>query len=89
MGWHSLQAQGALPHEVSAFIEQRTLCEHFRQEPWPEGNSSAEQQRREFLILQMEHYCTGSDAQLGELRQRYGDNPEVLQRLKDFETPLE
>jgi len=61
-GWlPPLFAQQPLPDEVTEFIEQRTLCEHFRAEPWSEGNTSEELERREFLIEQSQRYCTGSD----------------------------
>jgi hypothetical protein len=37
------------------------LCEHFRQEPWPEGASDEGRERRAFLARQLERFCGGSD----------------------------
>ena len=84
-----LHAQEKMPSDVKAFIEQRTLCDHFREEPWPEGRTPEEQERRAFLTRQMGHYCGGSDASLQSLRERYRDNRMVIQELGRFETSIE
>jgi hypothetical protein len=84
-----LHGQETLPDDVSAFIEQRTLCEHFRAEPWPEGESPEERERREFLILQLQRYCRGSDEQRHLFRERYRGNRAVLQQLGKFESSIE
>lgn len=84
-----MHAQEPLPSDVLVFINQRTRCDHFREEPWPEGGTPAEKERREFLSTQMEHYCKGTDIKLRELRERYRDDLEVSQRLSTFETSIE
>ena len=84
-----LHAQQPLPSDVTNFIEQRTLCDHFRAEPWPEGKTAEEQERREFLLSQSERYCTGTDETLRLLRERYRGDTAVLQRLENFEYPVE
>lgn len=84
-----VHAQETLPDEVVQFIEQRTLCDHFRDEPWPEGDSQEERERRAFLSLQMERYCKGTDDRLRSLRERYRNDQEVLQQLNGFEDSVE
>ncbi len=44
-------AVAELPKEVAEFVERRELCEHFRQEPWPEGTSTEEHERRDFIVI--------------------------------------
>lgn len=84
-----LHAQQPVPDDVAAFIEQRTLCDHFRAEPWPEGEALEERERREFLTVQMERYCKGTDEMLRVLMERYSGNREVLRQLGRFETSIE
>ena len=78
-----------LPKDVSEFIERREVCEHFRQEPWPEGISPQETERRVFISEQITHFCTGSDNSLQELKQNYRDNRAIVERLEKYETKIE
>lgn len=48
-----------VPKDVAEFLEQGELCEHFRQEPWPEGESEEEKQRRGFISKRIEEFCPG------------------------------
>lgn len=84
-----VHAQETLPDEVVQFIEQRTLCDQFRAEPWPEGGALEERERREFLTVQMERYCKGTDEMLRVLMERYSGNRGVLRELGRFETSIE
>jgi hypothetical protein len=84
-----VHAQETLPDEVVQFIEQRTLCDHFRAEPWPEGEALEEREQRAFLTVQMERYCKGTDEMLRVLMERYSGNRGVLQELGRFETSIE
>ncbi|HEY0721873.1 MAG TPA: hypothetical protein VGE50_11540 [Gammaproteobacteria bacterium] len=89
-GWHmTLHAEDALPAEVVQFIEQRTLCDHFRDEPWPEGDSQEERERRTFLSTQLEQLCKGSDERLRLLREHYRGDQKVVEALKGFEDTIE
>lgn len=85
----SLLAAEAYPLDVAKYIERREVCEHFRQEPWPEGTSLDEKERRKFLAAQLDRYCTNSDRLLRELKGRYKDNQSVLNRLKEYEATIE
>lgn len=85
----SALAAEAYPQEVATYIERRELCEHFRQEPWPEGASAEDRQRREFIASQWDRYCRGSDQALRELKRKYKANQAVMDRLESYETDIE
>ena len=72
----------ALPTDVVEFLERRVLCEHFL------GEEPYDDERREFLIRSIEATCGGTDAALVALRDRYRDDPLLLERLEEFEHPL-
>lgn len=77
------QAQGAmLPADVIEFLERRVLCEHFL------GEDGYDAERRAFLERSIVATCTGTDAALEALRERYRDDPGILARLAEFEYPL-
>jgi hypothetical protein len=84
----SLATEG-YPQEVAEYIERREICEHFRQEPWPEGSSAAEKERRAFIAGQFELYCKGSDQTIRELKSKYKNNQTVIDRLEKYETKIE
>lgn len=71
-----------LPPDVVGFLERRVLCEHFL------GEEGYDVQRREFLERSIRATCTGTDAALGALRERYRDDPDIAARLAEFEYPL-
>lgn len=77
------------PPEVAAYLERRELCEHFRSEPWPEGSSPTDKERRLFLARQFERYCKGSDEGLRELKRKYKDDRAVIERLDKYEADIE
>lgn len=77
------------PQDVSGYIERREVCEHFRGEPWPEGASNEERERRDFLAAQLNRYCKGSDQAIRELKAKYGDNRVVMDRLERYEAEIE
>ncbi|MOA15231.1 hypothetical protein D3C78_1353800 [compost metagenome] len=84
----SSAAAVAFPPEVAEFIEGREVCEHFRQEPWPEGHSAEDSERREFISSQIERFCRGSDRALRQLKDKYKSNWEVMQRLEKYEEKI-
>lgn len=45
-----------VPHDVAEFLRRAELCAHFRQEPWPEGKSAEDAERREFIVKQIEAF---------------------------------
>lgn len=80
---HAAGTRGdALPADVIAFLERRVLCEHFL------GEEPYDDERREFLVRSVEATCRGTDAALAALRMRYHDEPDIVERLAEFEYPL-
>ena len=75
----------SLPQDVTRFIEQRTLCDHFRQEPWDSGHEPATAARRAFLEAQLQTHCSGTDQRLKRLRSKHRQRPEVIDALKAFD----
>jgi hypothetical protein len=72
----------ALPSDVVGFVERRVLCEHFL------GEEPYDEERRQFLERSVEATCRGTDAALAALRMRYRDEPDIVERLAEFEYPL-
>lgn len=82
-------AEGSYPREVSDYIERREICEHFRQEPWPEGPSTEDKERREFITAQSDRYCKGTDQAIRALQRKYKNDKSVIERLGKYETDIE
>lgn len=78
-----------LPDDVSSFVAQRDGCDHFRGEPWPEGNDPVAKDRRQFLLTNLNEFCTGTDKQLKELRNKYHNNRAVSKLLNKYESRVE
>jgi hypothetical protein len=76
-------AAAALPQEVLAFRAQRDQCDHFR------GEEGYDAQRAAFLAAELARTCTGTDATLAALRERYRQDPSALAALKDYEDTIE
>jgi len=71
--------------DLATFLERRALCDHFRGEvPDP-----PDAQRMREVSQQIDAYCTGTDAQLAALRQRYRGDPAVTKQLAQFEDHVE
>ena len=77
-----------VPPEVRSYIEDRDLCEHFRQEPF-EGNTPEQVERRRFLQESIEIHCAGTDRRLAALRKRYSHNRAAMSRLENYEVASE
>jgi len=82
-------ATESYPEDVSEYIRRRDVCEHFRAEPWPEGDSSEERERRDFIAARLLQYCKGSDQAMRELKAKYSDNRAVMERLERYEADIE
>ena len=82
--WHVSRAADALPPDVTRFIEQRDICDHFRGEPF-EGDAS----RRELIEQQSNKYCAGTDKELARLKEKYSSSSLILQRLEIYEPCIE
>ena len=83
----SVSAAG-VPNEVASYVQERELCEHFRQEPF-EGQTPEQIERREFLRQSIEIYCSGTDRRLAALKLRYKDNTAALSLLEKYEPSSE
>lgn len=65
----SLAAAGCA-QELVPRIKPHELCEHFRSEPWPEGASVQDEERRAWIAEQLNLYCKGADQTLRQPKAR-------------------
>ncbi len=72
-----------LPREVSSFIEERELCNHFR------GEYPYNEERKRFLKKNIIDLCTDTDKKLAQLKRKYKDNPGIIKSLSGFEEKIE
>ena len=77
-----------LPPEVTDYIKERNVCEHFQGEPH-EGNLPEQIERRKFIFDSLEIYCAGTDRRLVALKRRYKDNAAVMTKLNIYEEQAE
>jgi hypothetical protein len=77
------------PPDVRAFLDDRDLCDHFRGEPWPEGDTAEDRERRRQLVEGVRTACAGTDRQLKALLERHRGNAAVMQVLAGFERNIE
>lgn len=78
-------AELPLPSDVNKFIEKREGCDHIRGEiPEPSQKQRMREVNRENGKL-----CKGTDKALAQLKKKYAKNPQVLQRLDEFEPDIE
>ncbi|MHB1140155.1 MAG: hypothetical protein ACYC1T_00160 [Sulfuricaulis sp.] len=78
-----------LPVDVQSFIDDRDGCDHFRGEPWGAGDDPEVKERREFIFENIKKLCTGTDKRLAELRNKYRNDPVVIERLRVYEDNIE
>ncbi len=77
------EPQQDLPSDVSAFVEKRDLCDHFR------GEEPYDEERREFLIKNIIKLCTGTDKELANLKEKYKDNNTITEKMSTYEEDIE
>jgi hypothetical protein len=71
--------------DLATFLERRATCDHFRGEvPDP-----PDPERLREVQKGIADSCTGTDAQLAALKQRYRDDPVVAKQLAQFEDRVE
>jgi hypothetical protein len=75
-------AQG-LPRDVSAFLDRRESCDHWR------GEFGYDAERQAHINWALCQACTGTDAQLARLKKKYRADTEVTERLAIFEPVIE
>ena len=77
------------PADVRVFLDDRALCDHFRGEPWPEGDAAEDRERRHEIVDGVRAACTGTDRRLDALKNRYANDPAVMRVLSGYETGIE
>ncbi len=82
MGLYPAPAQN-LPADVTAFIEKRGTCDHFR------GEEAYDAARAAYINKQLHLNCKDTDKTLSVLRKKYAANPIVLRELAGYETTIE
>lgn len=78
-----------LPADVQQFSERRDGCDHFRSEPWDEGDEPDIKERREFILNNIRELCTGTDKELTSLRRKYKDDKSIIGHLSKYEDQIE
>lgn len=78
-----------LPNDVLLFVNRRDGCDHFRGEPWPEEKDSNAEERRKFILKNLNELCTGTDKQLMELRKKYVYDRAISEVLAEYESKIE
>lgn len=78
-------AQVNLPKEVNEFLLNREACDHFRGEVIDPPDAELKKERDDNIRT----HCTGTDAALARLRQKYAKRRDVVQSLKSFEASIE
>jgi hypothetical protein len=79
----ALGACGQRTDDIAAFEERRTKCDHFR------GEEPYDKERAAFLREQTRKYCSGTDAELAKLKQKYAGDPAVMKTLNAYEERVE
>jgi hypothetical protein len=71
------------PDEVTSFMVDRDGCDHFR------GEEPTTSDRRAYLQESIAELCTGTDARLAVLKQRYAKDQAVMAALSQYENNIE
>ncbi|WP_375198124.1 hypothetical protein [Sphingobium sp.] len=71
------------PNEVTRYMVDRDGCDHFR------GEEAYDAERLAYLQENIAELCTGTDARLALLRQRYAHDPAVMSALSGYENRIE
>lgn len=71
------------PEEVTRYMVDRDGCDHFR------GEEAYDMERRAFLQENISELCTGTDARLARLRERYARDPAVMAALSNYDDRIE
>lgn len=78
----AIAAIPALPKDVSAFIEKREQCDHWRGEV--DGQTISKTLERD-----IQRACKGTDKQLYRMKSKYQNNQSITDRLNEFEEKIE
>ncbi|MBQ0958979.1 hypothetical protein KAK06_08405 [Ideonella sp. 4Y11] len=83
LGMSACQSGAALPDDVRDFVARRDQCDHFR------GEETDNEKRQAFLDEQLKKYCTGTDAQLAQLKKKYAGQSAATKALSRFDPRIE
>lgn len=72
-----------LPADVTAFKEKRDACEHWM------GEEGTDEDRQQEIADGIAENCTGTDAALTALKEKYAGNDAVQRALADYESEIE
>jgi hypothetical protein len=72
------------PRDVKNYIESRELCDHFRSEAGDTSDDIRKSEIEEGLTN-----CEGTDARLASLKYLYAKSPEVMEKLRRYDTLIE
>jgi hypothetical protein len=72
-----------VPEDVRTFVARREGCDHFR------GEEAYDEERGRFIRENLEELCTGTDAQLAALKEKYANDKGVIAKLSGFEETIE
>lgn len=76
---HAADGYISFPADVSSFIEQQELCDHFR------GEDPYDAERRVFLEKRILELCSGTHVTLEKLKSKYINNQQVTSKLNEYE----
>jgi hypothetical protein len=72
-----------VPKEIAKFIERRESCDHWR------GEDKYNKKRQAEINRAICQACTGTDAELKRLKQKFKDRPDIQAKLNNFEPQIE
>ncbi|MNR77801.1 hypothetical protein D3C72_84840 [compost metagenome] len=76
-------AQHKFPADVARFVEKRDGYDHFR------GEEPYDEERKQFLIKNINALCTGTDAKLAQLKKKYAQRAAIMRKLNDYDAQIE
>ncbi len=78
------EIKNSLPPEVSDYMKERDLCDHFRGELYEDDLA-----RRNYVVDSLDIYCAGTDRRLKALKRRYRNDKAVIKSLSFYEHCVE
>ncbi len=80
---YNTMANGNFPRDMNDFIADRELCDYFRtQEP-------NDKEQENFYKKNTERFCSGSDKKLAELKKKYKQREDFIEKLNEFDSNIE
>ena len=80
LGW---AAPSVFPKDVSTFLEDRELCDHWR------GEYGFDDERQADINWSVCRSCPGTDAKLANLKKKYRANTKIIEKLGELESKIE